>query len=40
MCKIVEEVARDAAPQFDVVQFPMLEHKGINWYAKQLLKNK
>lgn len=33
-----EEIAKEAAPNFDVQKFPILEHKGINWYAKQILK--
>lgn len=32
-----EEKAKKVAPNFDVNN-EMLAHKGINWYAKELLK--
>ncbi len=35
-----ELLAGKFAPQFDMEKFPLLGHKGINWFAKELLKVK
>lgn len=36
--KEAEHLAKKYAPQFDIVRFPTLGHKGVNWYAKEILK--
>lgn len=36
--KEAEQLAKKYAPQFDPERFPALGHKGVNWYAKEILK--
>ena len=33
-------IAEQYAPKFDVERYPLLAHKGMNWYAKEILKSK
>lgn len=41
--KLSEEEARlkaeEVAPNYDFTKYPMLRHKGLNWYARQILES-
>lgn len=32
-------LAKEFGPQYDIKKYPMLGHKGVNWYAKKIVKN-